>query len=56
MKQFIIIIALLHNVVLFSQENENLYILEADSTWLKEVIKFPLSFAENIDYEGYEDD
>ncbi|WP_299113643.1 hypothetical protein [uncultured Winogradskyella sp.] len=55
MKQLIIIIALLHSVVLLSQENENLYILKADSTWLKEVIKFPLEFAEDIDFEGYED-
>ena len=55
MKQLITVIALLHSVVLFSQEHEDLYILEADSTWLKEVIKFPLGFAQEINYEGYED-
>lgn len=54
-KHLIIVIALLHSVVLLSQEHEDLYMLEADSTWLKEIIKFPLSFAQDIDYVGYED-
>lgn len=39
----------------FAQEKSDLYILEADSTWLKEVIKFPLGFAPEINYNGYED-
>lgn len=39
----------------YAQEKSDLYILEADSTWLKEVIKFPLSFAPKINYNGYED-
>ncbi|BAO77311.1 hypothetical protein [Winogradskyella sp. PG-2] len=55
MKHIIIIITLFYTVVLFGQEHEELYMLNADSTWLKEVIKFPLSFAQDINYEGYED-
>ena len=55
MKYIIITIALLYSIVLFGQEKEELYILEADSTWLKEIIKFPLGFAQDINYEGYED-
>ena len=39
----------------YAQENEELHILEADSTWLKEIIKFPLGFAQDINYIGYED-
>ncbi|MBC3846378.1 hypothetical protein H8K90_08305 [Winogradskyella echinorum] len=56
MKNIIIIVMLLlHSVVAFSQDENRLEILEADSTWLKEIIKFPLSFAEDIKYKGYED-
>jgi len=55
-KQLIIATALLYSVVLIGQEkHEDLYILEADSTWLKEVIKFPFGFAQGINFEGYED-
>jgi len=39
----------------YAQENEELYILEADSTWLKEIIKFPFGFAPEINLKGYED-
>ncbi|WP_296385387.1 hypothetical protein [Winogradskyella sp.] len=55
MKYIIFTIALLYSVLLSGQEKENLYVLEADSTWLKEIIKFPLGFAQDIAYEGYED-
>lgn len=30
-------------------------VLESDSTWLKEIIHFPIGFAPEIAYEGYED-
>ncbi|EDP70821.1 hypothetical protein FBALC1_08678 [Flavobacteriales bacterium ALC-1] len=46
---------LLYSVVVFAQDEKGLDILEADSTWLKEIIKFPLSFAQDINYKGYED-
>ncbi|WP_339614636.1 hypothetical protein [uncultured Winogradskyella sp.] len=39
----------------FAQENEEMYLLESDNTWLKEIIKFPFGFAQDIDFEGYED-
>ena len=55
MKYIISLIILLYSVVLFGQELEESYVLKADSTWLKEIIKFPLSFAQDINYEGYED-
>lgn len=55
MKYIITTIAFLYSMLFFGQEHENLYVLEADSTWLKEIIKFPLSFAQDINYEGYED-
>ena len=54
-KQFIFLLTLLYSVVLFGQDYEDLYLLEADSTWLKEVIKFPLGFAQEINFQGYED-
>jgi hypothetical protein len=57
MKKILIILMAAFSLLLNAQEHEHevLYILEADSTWLKEVIKFPLGFAQNINFEGYED-
>lgn len=42
-------------ILTFGQEEEQLGVLESDTTWLKEIIKFPISFAPEIKYEGYED-
>lgn len=42
------------SIATFSQE-EKLGIFESDTTWLTEIIKFPISFAPEIKYEGYED-
>lgn len=39
----------------FSQEEQQLGVLESDSTWVKEIIKFPIGFAPEIKYTGYED-
>lgn len=39
----------------FAQEKEDLNLFETDSTWFKEVIKFPIGFAQNIQFEGFED-
>ena len=55
MKYILVTAALLYSIVFFGQDHDDLYVLEADSTWLKEIIKFPLSFAQDINYEGYED-
>ncbi len=37
------------------QDKEHNDVLVADSTWSKEIIKFPLGFAPGIKYQGYED-
>ncbi|WP_299525380.1 hypothetical protein [Winogradskyella sp.] len=55
MKQLFAFLVLLYSIASFAQDHNELEILEADSTWTKEFIKFPLSFAPDIDYEGYED-
>lgn len=54
-KEITIAMLLLCSVLAFAQDEKDLDILEADSTWLKEIIKFPLSFAQDINYKGYED-
>ena len=38
-----------------AHKKEDLYLLKTDSTWSKEIFHFPLSFAPEIKYEGYED-
>ena len=56
MKYLTIVIFLFSSVYALGQQNHNNFlVLEADSTWTKEVIKFPLGFAPEIDFEGYED-
>jgi hypothetical protein len=52
---FIIIILLSLSLGAFGQEKENLNLLVSDSTWIKEVIKFPIGFAQEIKFEGFED-
>jgi len=51
----LIIITLFFTVSSTSQEKESLNILETDSTWIKEIIEFPIGFAQDIEYEGFED-
>ncbi len=51
----IVIILLLHSILIFGQEQEHVDLLETDSTWGKEIFKFPLSFAKEIPYEGIEE-
>jgi len=56
MKNSIITILLLWCISLsYSQEENALGVLESDTTWTKEIIKFPIGFAPEIKYEGYED-
>lgn len=55
MKKPIITILLLYSVVGFSQEKITEDILQADSTWFKEIIKFPINFAREIPYQGFEE-
>lgn len=39
----------------FAQEEQSLGVFESDTTWLEEIIPFPISFAPEINYDGYED-
>lgn len=43
------------SILAFSQEEKTLGVLESDTTWLKEIIKFPINFAPEINYEGFEE-
>jgi len=54
-KSIFIIICLISSTVTFSQEEKSLGVFESDTTWLTEIIKFPINFAPEIKYEGYED-
>ncbi|WP_456442220.1 hypothetical protein [Psychroserpens sp.] len=54
-KSILIIVFLMSSIVTFGQEEKPLGVFESDTTWLKEIIKFPISFAPEIKYEGYED-
>ena len=56
MKNHILFVCFLVSSIFgFSQEASLPEVLTADSSWTKEVIKFPLGFAPDIDFEGYED-
>lgn len=43
------------SIMTFAQEEKSLGVFESDTTWLEEIIKFPIGFAPEIKYEGYED-
>ena len=51
----VIIVLLFQSILLFGQEHEDLFFLETDSTWKKEIFIFPLRFAQEISYNGIED-
>jgi len=56
MKIFICLVVLLcSSISLLGQEEESGYFLETDSTWIKELFHFPISFAPTIEYSGIED-
>lgn len=55
MKKIITISLFLFSLVGFSQEKQDLEVFETDSTWIKEIIEFPIGFAQEIKYEGFED-
>ena len=40
---------------LSGQKNEDLFFLETDTSWRKELFTFPIRFADNIKYAGVED-
>lgn len=39
----------------FGQKTETLSILKADTTWGKEIIKFPVAWAPKVKYKGFEE-
>ncbi|WP_298894643.1 hypothetical protein [uncultured Psychroserpens sp.] len=56
MKKAVLIIGLLlYSFSINAQEEQEKGVFVSDTTWLKEIIKFPLGFAPEIKYEGYED-
>lgn len=56
MKNYIAIITILFlSIGAFGQEEDRLNLFVTDSTWIKEIIKFPIGFAQEIKYEGFED-
>ena len=50
-----IFILLCHSAALFGQEQERHVLVDTDSTWIKETFRFPLEFAKDIPYVGFED-
>ncbi|MCF6347318.1 MAG: hypothetical protein L3J20_03350 [Flavobacteriaceae bacterium] len=56
MKKIIIISILLScSFYIYGQKNEEINLMQADSTWGKEIIKIPFWFAPKINYKGHED-
>lgn len=55
MRTLIFVLLFSCSKLIFAQTEEHLDVLVADSTWTKEIIQFPLSFARDIPYKGYED-
>jgi hypothetical protein len=51
----LILLLLLTATTVFAQEEKELEVFDADGTWTKEIIQFPIGFAPDIPYEGYED-
>lgn len=49
----ILIIFIITNSMVISQEHET--VLSAPDNWISEIIPFPLGFAQDIDFVGYED-
>ena len=56
MKISILVLAfIIQPMVLFGQNNSNFNLLETDSTWNQETFHFPIPFAPEIKFEGFED-
>lgn len=56
MKRIIIISILLScSISVFGQKNEEVNLIQVDSTWGKEIIQVPFWFAPEINYKGHED-
>ncbi len=55
MRTIILLLLLVCFKINFAQTEHHLGVFVTDSTWTKEILKFPLGFARDIPYEGYED-
>ena len=56
MKKIIVVsFLLICSMHTFGQTAKEVNLIEADSTWRKEIVKVPIWFAPEINYEGYED-
>lgn len=54
-KSLITLFILCYSMVAFCQKEPSANLLKADSTWIKEIIPFPIGFAQELDYEGIEE-
>ncbi len=55
MKQLLICFAILITTLVSAQDETHQNLLVIDSTWAKEVFKFPIGFAQDIPYSGFEE-
>ena len=55
MKNMITLFIICYSTIMIGQKKEYVRVLEADSTWFKEIFPFPIHFAPEINFEGYED-
>ncbi len=55
MKNMITLFIVCYSTIMIGQKKEYVRVLEADSTWSKEIFPFPIHFAPEINFEGYED-
>ena len=54
-KSLLGLILLCQAIVLIAQEKKDVNLFKTDSTWFKETIQFPINFAQNIKFEGFEE-
>ena len=50
-----IFILIISSCFVFGQNEEQANLIDLDSTWGKEIFKFPIRFAQNINYQGIEE-
>ena len=56
MKNRILVITfIIQSIMLFGQDKSNFNLLDTDSTWNQEVFHFPIPFAPEIKFDGFED-
>jgi hypothetical protein len=51
----VVSILLSFSIVAFGQQKEEISLIQADSTWGREIIQLPFWFAPEINYTGHED-